>query len=83
MFRKDLLQYKEKDFIIGDPILYKAIISASSKLEKYLEIDKEKEELLFSIILDPRRKLSTLRRLEDNNCRREEIKEAFIKIYNK
>ena len=61
--KKDLVAYKEKDFISKEPILLEAIISAITKLDKYLEIDIEKEELLFSIILDPRRKLSAFKHL--------------------
>jgi hypothetical protein len=81
-FKKDLEAYKEKDFIIRDPILLEAITSALTKLEKYLEIDENKEELLFSIILDPRRKLSAFRHLGYSNSRIEAIKRAFIEAYN-
>lgn len=81
--KKDLDTYKTKDFIIRDSILYRAISSSITKLEKYLNIDKEKEELLFSIILDPRRKLSAFKHLnyEDNII--ENIKTSFIRAYTR
>ena len=54
-FKKDLEAIKDKEFIRREAILLAGINSAIKKLEKYLEIDKEREELLFSIILDSRR----------------------------
>ena len=81
--KKDLVAYKEKDFVTKEPILLEAIISAITKLDKYLEIDIEKEELLFSIILDPRRKLSAFKHLGYSNSKIEEIKLVFIEVYNR
>jgi hypothetical protein len=81
-FKKDLIAYKDKDFIIKDPILLEAIKSALIKLDKYLEINKDKEELLFTIILDPRRKLSAFKHLGYSNNRIKSIKQSFIAVYN-
>jgi hypothetical protein len=53
-FKKDLIAFKDKDFIIKEPILLEAIKGALTKLDKYLEINKDKEKLLFAIILDSR-----------------------------
>lgn len=82
-FKRDLEAYKEKDFITREPILLEAITSALTKLEKYLEIDEDKEELLFSIILDPRRKLSAFKNLGYSSNRIEKIKKSFIEAYTK
>ena len=82
-FKKDLGAYKEKDFITREPILLEAITSALTKLEKYLEIDKDKEELLFSIILDPRRKLNAFKKLGYSSNRIEKIKRSFIEAYTR
>jgi hypothetical protein len=81
-FRKDLIAYKEKDFIIKEPILLEAIKRAFTKLDKYLKINKNKEELLFAIILDSRRKLSAFKHLGYSNNRIESIKQSFIDVYN-
>lgn len=54
-FRKDLAIVRQE---IKDPKINDALKAATTKLNKYFKIDKNKPALIFSIILDPRRKLS-------------------------
>ena len=74
-FKRDLERLLDQNI---DSSLKIGINSSISKLNKYLDLDIDKDELLFAIILDARQQLSVFKYLGFQDDQIEEIKQRFI-----